>query len=171
MKYLSIYMKGDWFVDEFGTAQEAIDRAAEIFNHLTEREKEAAEGLYVLESVNPDEEADNHLDGDVVRDFLEEWKVKKALNRFDVEIEDRNKSLLFRFWAKELNRWIVVNNVPFFNEDGKRISRATALEELEAYEEDEDSLTDTASDYWGWYGIDRREAVIDFAIEQLNITI
>ena len=61
--------------------------------------------------------------------------------------------------------------MPFFNEDGKRISRATALEELEAYEEDEDSLTDTASDYWGWYGIDRREAVIDFAIEQLNITI
>lgn len=45
------------------------------------------------------------------------------------------------------------------------------LEELEAYEEDEDALTDTASDYWGWYGIDRREAVIDFAIEQLNIKI
>ena len=171
MKYLSIYMKGDWFVDEFETAQEAIDCAAETFNHLTEREKEAAEGLYVLESVNPDEEADNHLDGDIIKDFLEEWNVKKALNRFDVEIEERNKSLTFRFWAKELNRWIVVNDVPFFSEDGKRTSRATALEELEAYEEDEDALTDTSSDYWCWYGINRREAVIDFAIEQLNIKI
>lgn len=171
MKYLSIYMKGDWFVDEFETAQEAIDCAAETFYHLTEREKEAAEGLYVLATENLDIEEDGYMDGDVVKDFLEEWKVKKALNRFNVVIEERNKSLTFRFWAKELGRWIVVNDVPFFNEDGKKTNREAALEELEAYEEDEDALTYTASDYWGWYGINRREAVIDFAIEQLNIKI
>lgn len=170
-KYFVIMNKGDEFEEEFERVEDAIIEAEYSFAHLTENEKKGYSGFYILATENLDIEEDGYMDGDVVKDFLEEWKVKKALNRFDVEIEERNKSLTFRFWSKELSRWIVVNNVPFFNEDGKKTSREAALEELGAYEEGEDALTDTDSDYWGWYGIDRREAVIDFALEQLNIKI
>ena len=131
MKYLSIYMKGDWFVDEFETAQEAIDCAAETFNHLTEREKEAAEGLYVLESVNPAEEADNHLDGDIIRDLLMEWRLLKDLERYGIvetqegktkdccDVLVRTRRGLKDFWLKGL---------PFFDESGYEIGYDKALE-------------------------------------------
>ena len=56
---------GDLFNDEFETAEEAIKAAKWKWSYLTNREKKERT-IWVLESVNPDEEAENHFDGDVI---------------------------------------------------------------------------------------------------------
>lgn len=71
MKYIVMdYRDGDLFTEEFDSVEEAITSAEYGWNHLTAKEKQTRESYIVLESVNPDEEAENHLDGDVVK----RWK-------------------------------------------------------------------------------------------------
>ena len=71
MKYIVMdYKGGDLFTEEFATAEEAIVSAEYSWEHLTDKEKMHRESFFVLESINPDEEAENHLDGDIVR----RWK-------------------------------------------------------------------------------------------------
>lgn len=69
MKYIVIDRRkdgtGDWFTSEHDDKQEAMKQAASDWNHLTYREKKARE-IFVLESVNPDEEAPDHFDGNPV---------------------------------------------------------------------------------------------------------
>lgn len=67
---------GDLFNEEFATVEEALERAEYVWNHLTSREKNNRE-LYVLESVNPDEEAENHFDGNKIKEFEEDHKMNK----------------------------------------------------------------------------------------------
>lgn len=50
------------FTEEFATAKEAIKRATRDWNYLTDGEKKMRTVL-VLESINPDEEAEDHFDG------------------------------------------------------------------------------------------------------------
>ena len=70
-----IYMRednGDEVTKEFETQQEAISYGDLDWNkHLTDREREKAEFAYVIESKNPDEDADDHEDGD----FVKVWKI------------------------------------------------------------------------------------------------
>ena len=47
---------------EFNTAKEAIKRANHCWSYLTDREKKMRT-VFVLESINPDEEAEDHYDG------------------------------------------------------------------------------------------------------------
>ena len=56
---------GDLFNDEFETAEEAITVAKWKWSYLTNREKKERT-IWVLESVNPDEESEHHFDGDVI---------------------------------------------------------------------------------------------------------
>jgi len=64
MKYIVVYDTGtDCFTDEFNDKDEAIAFANMKWEHLTEMEKEKASEFYVLDSINPDEYADNHFDG------------------------------------------------------------------------------------------------------------
>ena len=72
MKYIVMdqIKNGDLFTEEFATAEEAITSAEYGWDHLTNKEKQMRESYIVLESVNPDEEAENHLDGDVIK----RWK-------------------------------------------------------------------------------------------------
>ena len=72
MKYIVMdqIMNGDLFAEEFNTAEEAITAAEYDWNHLTDKEKMHRESYFVLESINPDVDAENHLDGDIVR----RWK-------------------------------------------------------------------------------------------------
>ena len=71
MKYIVMdYKGGDLFTEEFDSEEEAIVAAEYGWNHLTDKEKQKRESYFVLESVNPDVDAENHLDGDVVR----RWK-------------------------------------------------------------------------------------------------
>lgn len=71
MKYIVMdYRDGDLFTEEFSTAEEAIVAAEYGWNHLTDNEKSEREEFFILKSINPDDDAENHLDGDIVR----RWK-------------------------------------------------------------------------------------------------
>jgi hypothetical protein len=56
---------GDFFHQEFDNKSDAIKKAVLDVSYLTSREKKHRR-IYVLESVNSDEEAENHFDGDVI---------------------------------------------------------------------------------------------------------
>lgn len=71
MKYIVMDFKnGDFFADEFSSKQEALQEAEEQWEQLTERDQQHREAFYVLESVNPDEDAPDHYDGNIVK----RWK-------------------------------------------------------------------------------------------------
>ena len=72
MKYVLIdWVKdGDMFTEEFETAEEAVESASYEWEHLSENDKNRRSGFYVLESANPDEDAEDHFDGNEVR----RWK-------------------------------------------------------------------------------------------------
>ena len=70
MKYVVVddrtkFGKADIFVDEFESQEEAISWAEEMWNHKTTEEMDKCE-YYVLESANPNEESEDHFDGDIV---------------------------------------------------------------------------------------------------------
>lgn len=71
MKYIVMdYRDRELFTEEFETEAEAIEAAEAEWNHLSEHDKSRRESFIVLESINPDEDAENHLDGDVIK----RWK-------------------------------------------------------------------------------------------------
>ena len=71
MKYIVMdYRDGELFTEEFDSEEEAIVAAEYDWEHLADKEKMHRESFFVLESINPDEEAENHLDGNIVR----RWK-------------------------------------------------------------------------------------------------
>lgn len=67
MKYIVITEKGnDIFDKEFDNYQKAIDEAREDWKRMSKADQKNTKAFYVLESVNPDEEAEDHFDGDIV---------------------------------------------------------------------------------------------------------
>lgn len=71
MKYIVIdQTKTDWFTTEFDNKEDAIKEADYQFSKLTKNDLKRREDFYVLESVNPDEYADNHFDGNVIKKYL-----------------------------------------------------------------------------------------------------
>ena len=56
--------------EEFDDLDAAIAKGQKDFDSLTRSEKNNVKLFCVIESVNSDETADNHYDGDIVR----EWK-------------------------------------------------------------------------------------------------
>lgn len=74
MKYLVIDVTDgmDTFVTEFETVEEAIEFADGDFEHLTAHDRKHRKEYYILESVNPDEDSDDHFDGNVIKDYLAE---------------------------------------------------------------------------------------------------
>jgi deoxyribodipyrimidine photolyase len=71
MKYIVIDERktGIIFMEEFDDKDEAINSAKYNWNRRTEHDKKRTERFYVLESVNTDEDADDHFDGDIIRTF------------------------------------------------------------------------------------------------------
>ena len=70
MKYVLIdVFNGDMFNEEFSDLEAAINKADYCWNHLTNSEKKKRTAFYVLDSANPDEEAMDHLDGDIIKDY------------------------------------------------------------------------------------------------------
>ncbi len=71
MKYIvfdsNYSFDGDVFDQEFESKEEAIKEAKRQIDHLTYREKKHRH-VWVLESVNPDVEAENHFDGTPIWD-------------------------------------------------------------------------------------------------------
>ena len=66
MTYIIMGWKdGDLFSKEFDNKEEAIKAAEADWNYLTAAEKKDRD-FYVLESANPDEDAEDHFDGGIV---------------------------------------------------------------------------------------------------------
>lgn len=71
MKYIIMDFKdGGFFSDEFGTKEGALQEAEEQWKQLTEYDQRHRKAFYVLESINPDEDASDHYDGNIVK----RWK-------------------------------------------------------------------------------------------------
>lgn len=68
MKYLILdqIKNGDLFVDERETAAEAKAEARRAWDNLSERDRARREFFGVLESVNPNPEAPDHTDGNII---------------------------------------------------------------------------------------------------------
>ena len=71
MRYLVIdeLKHEEIFVEEFETETEAIKKADAEFDSLTPGDKKRRVAFYVLESVDPDPESDDHFDGDIVKSY------------------------------------------------------------------------------------------------------
>jgi len=90
MKYIVIDERkdgtGDIFSVEFAELKPAIEEAGRQWGHLTAAEKEDRE-IFVLESVNPDPDAEDHFDGNPVWE-AEDERTKKYFLDFDPSNED-----------------------------------------------------------------------------------
>lgn len=67
MKY--IYITGtehDEEVTESNNKEELIEMAKRDWSHMNDEDKKRTVNHYVIESINPDEDAENHFDGDIV---------------------------------------------------------------------------------------------------------
>lgn len=60
---------GQVFTEEFESRHAAFKSANDEWNCRTEHDKKKTSAFYVLESVNPDEDAEDHYDGDIVASF------------------------------------------------------------------------------------------------------
>ena len=70
MKYIVIdTRKNDEFTKEFEKADEAVAWAEYEWDRMTEHDKKDCAAYYVLESVNPDEDAEDHFDGNPIKTF------------------------------------------------------------------------------------------------------
>ena len=71
MKYIIMdYKDCDCFTDEFENKEEALQEAGEQWEQLTEHDQQRRTAFYVLESINPDENAPDHYDGEIIK----RWK-------------------------------------------------------------------------------------------------
>lgn len=74
MKYVAIddvtSKKGVAYAKEFTDKAEAVTYADHDFGLLTDYDKSMRDGYYILESADPDENSERHLDGDIVKRYL-----------------------------------------------------------------------------------------------------
>lgn len=72
MEYVLIdeIRNGDIFTNEFDDKDEAIKYARDEWSRMSDHDKARRGSYYVLESINPDEEAVDHLDGNPVWDGM-----------------------------------------------------------------------------------------------------
>ena len=71
MRYILIdQRRNDMFTEEFESKDQAIMAGESSWNSMSDYDQKHCEAFYVLESVNPDEDAPDHFDGNPVK----EWK-------------------------------------------------------------------------------------------------
>lgn len=67
MKFIIIDDCGtDIFTEEFADKDKAVNQAKVEWDRLSDYDKGKRTAFYVLESVNPNEDAEDHLDGDPI---------------------------------------------------------------------------------------------------------
>lgn len=70
MKYIVVDEKeNDVFTKEFDSKEEAIKYADIDYDRMSESDKAKRKAYYILESVNPDEDAENHFDGNIIKEY------------------------------------------------------------------------------------------------------
>lgn len=60
----------DIFNEEFDTRDEAVEQAELDWERMSTYDKSRRTEYYVLESANPNEDTENHFDGDIIK----RWK-------------------------------------------------------------------------------------------------
>lgn len=71
MKYVLIEgVRGSEYPQEFEKREVAIDAGNKIWDAMCEQDKKNTGYFFLLESENPDEDANNHYDGEIVK----RWK-------------------------------------------------------------------------------------------------
>ena len=74
MKYLVVDNQMEYGateeIKEFEILEDAMEYAEHSWNRMSDSDKKHTTAYYVLKSVNPDEESDNHYDGDIIK----RWK-------------------------------------------------------------------------------------------------
>ncbi len=94
MKYIVFDDCGtDVFTKEFDNKEQAMKEAQNEWDMLTSTDLKRRKGFYVLESANPDEEAENHFDGDIIFDFMAARYLKK-LDDYTTETYDAGYGFL-----------------------------------------------------------------------------
>lgn len=62
--------KGEVYVECFDTEEEAIDRAEDLFAHMSKNEEEACQGLYVA---LVEEDEDGYMNWDTIFEIIAEY--------------------------------------------------------------------------------------------------
>ena len=89
MKYIFYYERNhDAFPEEYNTKEEALERAAWKWSYLTTWEKKHTDAFYVLESVNPDEDAENHFDGDYVKIYKLYGREERPMKMYEIKVTE-----------------------------------------------------------------------------------
>lgn len=71
-EYLIIDQCGnDVFIEYFRTEAEAIAEAQKQFERMTNSDRKRREAFHVMKTANPDKEAPDHLDGDIIVSFID----------------------------------------------------------------------------------------------------
>lgn len=63
------FTKSDIFIEEFDTEEAARHYADDAWDRLTKYDRNRREAFYILESANPDEESEDHFDGEYVKKY------------------------------------------------------------------------------------------------------
>jgi DNA primase catalytic subunit len=106
MKYILMQTFGiDTFTEEFETADKAIQAGKNEWARLSDTDRKNCAEFYVLESVNPDEDAEDHLDGNPIWD-AKEWErdTNMTINYNEAEqmiIENQEMANEFATWLKD----------------------------------------------------------------------
>lgn len=68
MKYILIDIcdSGDEYTEEFDDIIEALDAAYTAWNQLSSYDQRHRKAMYVLKSAEPDEDSEQHFDGDPI---------------------------------------------------------------------------------------------------------
>ena len=61
------------YSDEYESLNEAEKSADYRFSLLTKYDRKKTEAFYILETINPDPEAENHFDGNIVKNYIGEF--------------------------------------------------------------------------------------------------
>lgn len=71
MKYILFdQTETDAFTSEFDNLDEAIKAGDRDFGYLTDNDKKHRTAFYLLESCEPDEEAEYHYDGKIIKEWM-----------------------------------------------------------------------------------------------------
>lgn len=122
MKYVVVDgRRGDEYTTEWNTLEEALSDAEGQWYLLSDYDKKHTDYFYVLESANPDEEAENHLDGNPIKVYVEDGKILKY-----VIIDDR---LLDGDEEKE-SKEMYLDDVRRFFSDNEDIQKAYTVSDI-----------------------------------------
>ena len=81
-------------IKEFEILEDAMEYAEYSWNCMSNSDKMHTTAYYLLESVNPDEESDDHYDGDIIKRWKWGNNMERALNKILEIISDMSQGII-----------------------------------------------------------------------------